>query len=376
VGRPLLRGGVHGRAFGKHLIYGSGGALHAVTFDPDRLAVFGNPVPVVQQVVTKSTGAADFGVSRDGTLVYIRGTVQAPAMTLAWRDRQGHEEAIPAPPRAYTHVRVSPDGQRFALDLREQDNDIWIWDTAKQTLSRFTFNPATDENAVWTPDGKRIAFSTTREGRPGIFWQAADGTGVAERLSTSAQLQAPWAFTPDARSLIIRDSEAKTGVDLAVLSVDGKGLITPLIKQTSNQTNADLSPDGKWIAYQSNESGRDEVYVRSFPSVDAGRWQLSSSGGTRPVWARNGRELFYLDGTLRLVAVPVQTGVTFASGNPTTLFELPSTPTATARTYDVAPDGRFLVIKFPQNDKSSNAPTLNVVLDWTAELERLTATKK
>jgi len=199
---------------------------------------------------------------------------------------------------------------------------------------------------------------------------------VAERLSTSAQLQAPWAFTPDARSLIIRDSEAKTGVDLAVLSVDGKGLITPLIKQTSNQTNADLSPDGKWIAYQSNESGRDEVYVRSFPSVDAGRWQLSSSGGTRPVWARNGRELFYLDGTLRLVAVPVQTGVTFASGNPTTLFELPSTPTATARTYDVAPDGRFLVIKFPQNDKSSNAPTLNVVLDWTAELERLTATKK
>jgi serine/threonine protein kinase len=149
--RPLVRGGVHGRAFGKHLIYGSGGALHAVTFDPDRLAVFGNPVPVVQQVVTKSTGAADFGVSRDGTLVYIRGTVQAPAMTLAWRDRQGHEEAIPAPPRAYTHVRVSPDGQRLALDLREQDNDIWIWDTAKQTLSRFTFNPATDENAVWTP---------------------------------------------------------------------------------------------------------------------------------------------------------------------------------------------------------------------------------
>ena len=117
------------------------GTLHAVMFDPDRLAVSGNPVPVVQQVVTKSTGAADFGVSRDGTLVYVRGTVQAPAMTLAWRDRQGHEETIPAPPRAYSHVRVSPDGQRLALDLRDQDNDIWIWDVAKQTLSRFTFNP-------------------------------------------------------------------------------------------------------------------------------------------------------------------------------------------------------------------------------------------
>jgi eukaryotic-like serine/threonine-protein kinase len=374
--RALVRGGVHGRAFGKHLIYGSGGALHAVMFDPDRLTVSGNPVPVVQQVVTKSTGAADFGVSRDGTLVYVRGTVQAPAMTLAWRDRQGHEELIPAPPRAYSHVRVSPDGQRLALDLRDQDNDIWIWDVAKQTLSRFTFNAGADENAVWTPDGKRIAFSATREGSPGIYWQAADGTGVTERLFASAQFRSPWAFTPDGQSLLIRDGDIKTGIDLAVLSVDGKGLITPLVRQTSNQTNADLSPDGKWIAYQSNESGRDEVYVRPFPSVDGGRWQLSTGGATRPVWARNGRELFYLDGTLHLVAVPVQTGATFTSGSPAILFELPSTPTATARTYDVAPDGRFLVIKFPQNDKSSTAPALNVVLNWTDELERLTPARK
>ena len=164
--------------------------------------------------------------------------------------------------------------------------------------------------------------------------------------------------------------------DLAVLSVDRKGLITPLIKQTSNQTNADLSPDGKWIAYQSNESGRDEVYVRPFPSVDAGRWQISSAGGSRPVWARNGRELFFLDESLRLVAVPVQTGATFNSGSPAILFELPSTPTATARTYDVAPDGRFLVIKFPKNDKTSNTPTLNVVINWTDELERLTPAKR
>jgi serine/threonine protein kinase/Tol biopolymer transport system component len=374
--RLLARGGVHGRALGTHLVYGSAGTLHAVRFDPDRLAVSGNPVPVVQQVVTKSTGAADFGISRDGTLVYVRGTVQAPAMTLAWRDRQGREEGIPAPPRAYSHVRVSPDGQRVALDVRDQDNDIWMWDVAKQTLSRFTFNPGSDENAVWTPDGKRIAFSTTREGKTGVYWQAADGTGVAERLAAGPNPLYPWAFTPDGQSLVIRESDIKTGVDLAILRVDGRGSVTPLVQQSSNQTNADLSPDGKWIAYQSNESGRDEIYVRPFPSVDSGRWQLSTTGGTRPVWARNGRELFYLDATLRLVGVPVQTGATFASGNPTVLFELPSTPTATARTYDVAPDGRFLVIKFPQNDKSANAPTLNVVLNWTEELERLTPTPR
>jgi serine/threonine-protein kinase len=251
-----------------------------------------------------------------------------------------------------------------------------MWDVAKKTLSRFTFNPGPDENAVWTPDGKRIAFSTTREGKTGVYWQAADGTGVAERLAAGVNALYPWAFTPDGRSLIIRDSDIKTAVDLAILNVDGRGALTPLVQQTSNQTNADLSPDGKWIAYQSNESGRDEIYVRPFPSVNTGRWQISSAGGSRPVWARNGRELFFLDESLRLVAVPVQAGATFNSGNPAILFELPSTPTATARTYDVAPDGRFLVIKFPKNDKTSNAPALNVVINWTDELERLMPAKK
>ena len=372
----IARGGVHGRVSGTHLIYGSNGTLHALVFDPSRLAVSGNPVPVLQQVVTKSTGAADFAVSRDGTLVYIRGTVLAPAMTIAWRDRQGHEEAIPAPPRAYTHVRVSPDGQRVALDLRDQDNDIWIWDTAKQTLSRFTFNPGLDENPVWAADGKRIAFSTMRQGTASVYWQAADGTGVAERLSATGNFQLPWSFTPDSRSLVVRINDIKTGIDLGVLNVDGKGAITPLVELPGNQTNADLSPDGKWIAYQSNESGRDEIYVRPFPLVNTGRWQVSSAGGSRPVWARNGREIFFLDESMRLVAVPVQAGATFNSGNPAILFELPSTPTATARTYDVAPDGRFLVIKFPKNDKTSNAPTLNVVVNWTDEFERLMPAKR
>jgi serine/threonine-protein kinase len=372
----LVRGGVHGHVVGRHLVYGAGGTLHAVAFDPDRLAASGSPVPVVQQVVTKATGAADFGVSRDGTLVYVQGSAQASGMTIAWRDRHGRDEPIPAPPRAYTHPRVSPDGQRVALDLRDQDNDIWIWDSGKQTLSRFTFNPGPDENAAWTPDGKRIAFTSGRGPMSNIYWQAADGTGVAERLSTGANLEFPWAFTSDGKSLVIRNSDIKTGIDVAVLTLDGQGTVAPLVQQTSNQTNADLSPDGKWIAYQSDESGRYEIYVRPFPSVDRGRWQISSSGGTRPVWARNGRELFYLDAMSRLIAVPVQTGATFASGNPVTLFELPSTPTATARTYDAAPDGRFLVINFPQNDKSSNAPALNIALNWTDELQRLVPTKR
>jgi eukaryotic-like serine/threonine-protein kinase len=372
----LARGGVRGQVVaGTHLVYGATGTLLAVRFDPERLATAGSPVPIVHRVVTKPTGAADFAVSRDGTLVYVQGNAQASGMTLAWRDRQGRDEPIAAPPRAYTHPRISPDGTRIALDVRDQDLDIWIWDTPKQTLSRFTFDQGLDENAVWTPDGKRIAYSSFLAGTASVYWQAADGTGVAESLSAEPNPRVPWAFTPDGRSLVIRESNLKTGIDLAILTTDGRRVITPLIQQPSNQTNADLSPDGKWIAYQSNESGRDEVYVHPFPSVAAGRWQISTDGGTRPVWARNGRELFYLDGMLRLVAVPVQMSASFTTGSPAILFDLPSTPTATARTYDVAPDGRFLVIKFPQNDKSSTAPALNVVLNWTDELERLTAKK-
>jgi len=368
----LARGGVRGLVVaGTHLVYGAAGTLLSVRFDPDTLTPTGNPVPVVPQVLTKATGAADFGVSRDGTLVYVRGSAQGSGMTLAWRDRQGHDEPIAAPPRAYTHPRVSPDGLRIALDVRDQDADIWIWDTPKQTLSRFTFESGPDENAVWTPDGKRIVYSSTRAGLVSLFWQAADGTGVAERLLTTQHYQVPWAFTPDGQSLVIRDSD----LDLALVALGDKRTVTPLVPRPANRTNADLSADGQWIAYQSNESGRDEIYVHPFPSVGAGRWQISTEGGTRPVWARNGRELYYLDGRLRLVAVPVRPGATFTSGTPAILFELPSTPTATARSYDVAPDGRFLVIKFPHSDKSSTAPTLNVVLNWSDELERLTAKK-
>jgi len=267
---------------------------------------------------------------------------------------------------------VSPDGTRAALDVRDQDNDIWIWDFARQTLARFTFNQGPDENATWTPDGKRIAFTSTNLGNAGLNWQAADGTGAAEKLLgvASMLLRYPWAFTSDGKWLIVRDADSKTGTDLALLRIDDKR-IQPLVQQTGNQTNPDLSPDGRWLAYQSDESGRNEIYVRPFPSVDAGRWQVSTSGGSRPVWARNGRELFYLDDRFRLIAVPVQGGATFAGGNPVMLFDLPSTPTATARTYDVAPDGRFLVIKFQQADKSSNEPMLNVVLNWSDELKRL-----
>jgi serine/threonine-protein kinase len=156
-----------------------------------------------------------------------------------------------------------------------------------------------------------------------------------------------------------------------MVSTAKPGQVAMLVQRAGGQTNADVSPDGRWLAYQSDESGRDEIYVRPFPAVDSGQWQVSTSGGSRPVWARNGRELYFLDATLHLVAVPILSGATFASGTPVTLFDLPSTPTATARTYDVAPDGRFLVIKFPESGNSAGGLMVNVVINWLEELKQL-----
>ena len=178
-----------------HLVYAAAGTLRAVAFDLDRLEAIGTPIPVLPQVVTLPTGTAEFDVARDGTLVYVAGGAgAAPARTLVWVDRQGHEEAIKAAPaRAYVTPRLSPDGTRVALDIRDQENDIWVWDFARETLTRVTSDPGLDRAPVWMPDGRRVVFSSQAGGAVAtLFWQAADGTGAAERLTQSREHSAPF----------------------------------------------------------------------------------------------------------------------------------------------------------------------------------------
>ena len=355
------------------------GTLRAVGFDAVQLSVVGNPIPVLDHVLMKPTGAADFSVARDGSLAYISGDSQGSGQSLAWVDRQGHEEPIAAPPRNYVFPRLSLDGQRVALDVRDQQNDIWIWDFARRVLTRLTTDPGADQFPTWTPDGRRIAFGATRtEADFNLYWQPADGTGVAERLTTSPHRQYPWAFTPDGKSLIMRDTDPKTGPDISVISMDGDHAPKPLIHSAFNEQNAELSPDGRWIAYQSNESGRDEIHVRPFPAVDGGHWQISTDGGARPLWARSGRELFYVDVRQRIMVAPIQTSPSFAAGNPSVALD-PSGGifnTSTGRNYDISPDGRrFLVIKSAPRDRS-NPTQLNIVLNWGEELKRLVPVKK
>ena len=362
-----------------HVIYALDDALFALPFDLERLEVSGGPVPLLSglqraQTPANNTATAHYALSDQGTLVHVIGiSVVAQPRTVLWVDRNGREEAIPAPPRAYLYPRISPDGAQVALDVREQENDIWIWSLARSTLTRLTFDPGMDRYPVWMPDGRRIAFTSQRASGSNVFWQAADGTGVAERLTESMGLDIPVSVSADGATLVI---EQQTRGDLDLLALDGERRVTPLLATMFVERNGDLSADGRWIAYQSNDSGRFEIYVRPFPDVDGGRWQVSTSGGTQPVWASDSRELFFVDPDGRIVGVPVQAGVRFTAGNPRVMVDkvrVVSPPGIVGRMYDVSRDGQhFLMIKGSEGDEQAPPPPqIIVVQNWFEELKRL-----
>jgi eukaryotic-like serine/threonine-protein kinase len=387
--KTLIRGGSDAQYVETgHLVYASAGTLRAVRFDPARLNVLTDPMPLGERVTMLSTGAADFRISQQGTLVYVVGGSSGPATvmrSLVWVSREGREEPIKAPPRAYLAPRLSPDGTRVALDIRDQEYDIWIWDLAGETLRRLTIDPVLDSYPVWTADGRRLVFASGRAGVQNLFSQPADNTGTVERLTASPNPQFPTSISPDGTRLIFFEITPKTGSDLQVLRLErsasslmtgdvGRTLIEPLVQTPFTERNGELSPDGHWLAYDSNESGRFQIYVRPFPDVNSGHWQISANGGSSPLWARNGRELFYVDGAPAMTAVPVKTEPTFSFGNPTKLFDQPYSRYLAApsgRSYDVSADGkRFLMIKNNAGDQASTSASIVVVLNWSEELKQ------
>jgi serine/threonine-protein kinase len=384
-----------------YLVYAVAGTLRAVRFDPVTLEVVSDPVPVVESVTTLRTGAAEFSVSRTGALVYLPGGATTATRSLVWVTRQGHEAPIAAaPPRAYLQPRLSPDGTRVAVFIADQRGDIWIYDLARQTLTRLTDAPAADQNPVWTPDSRRIIFASARVGAFNLFWQAADNTGTVERLTTSPNNQFPSSISPDGTRLIVRENVLKTGVDLRVLAMDpsaplGTGPTTPpgagrsatapgasprqtepLVQTTFLEDSGQLSPDGHWLAYQSNESGRNEISVRPFPNVDSGHWTISTTGGVTPLWARSGKELYYLTLDGALMAVAIHSPPAFSAGTPTKLFDTRYFAGGNIRNYDVSRDGQtFLMIKDAAGDPTSTPAGIVVVLNWVEELKARVLTK-
>ena len=379
--KVLLRGGSHGHYVASgHLVYVAAGTLRAIPFDPNRLETHGTAVPVLPRLAVTSTGAGDFAVAADGTLVYVDapGSLAANARTLVWVDRTGKEEPVAAPPRAYEHPRLSPDGTRVALSSSDQENDIWIWDLGRATLTRLTLDPGQDQFPLWTPDGRRIIFSSNRDGQPNLWWQAADGTGAAERLTTSSNAQFLNGITPDGTAVVFNETTPTMGRDLLQLALDGTRRVTPLLQTKFDERNGIVSPDGRWLAYESNSSGPFEIYVRPFPNVGGGQWQVSTAGGRQPLWARSGKELFYFGADGALLRVPVEaSGATWNAGTPMKLLEgRYYTGTGSGRAYDVSPDGqRFLMIKAPGTDAGAAPPALIVVQHWDEELKRLVPTK-
>jgi serine/threonine-protein kinase len=354
-----------------HLIYASGGTLYGVAFDLGKLEVTGTPTPLVSNVWTAGTGATNFGVSSNGTLIHVPGRSQSTAQrSVVWVDRTGVETPLPLPPRAYFALRLSPDGNRIALDIRDQDLDIWVWDLARRTPTRLSSRPGIDSFPVWTPDGGSIAYGGGGGGR--LVIRSADGVGAERQLSSNDQVHFAQAFTPDGKQLLTTLQRATN--DLVLLPADGSMAATTIIETAGVDGPADISPDGKWLAYQSDESGQNQIYVRPFPNVGDGRWQISPGGGTKPVWSRNRdqRELFYLDASGALTRVPIAPGPPFSAGIPVRLTSTSYFSANQARSYDVTPDGRrFLFIKDGPNvqDPAATPAHIVVTLNWLEEVK-------
>ena len=377
--RLVIEGGTDARYLPTgHLVYALAGNLLAVPFDLDRLEVIGGPVPLVEDVRhATGTGGANFDISGDGMLVYLPGGENATTRTLVWVYRDGREEPIAAEPRNYRMARISPDGTKAVLDDLGEEDDLWVWDFARETMTRLTFEPGRDRNAVWTPDGENVVFASERGGVRNLYRKAADGTGVVERLSESANLHFPNTFTPEGNRLVFMEASPDfQASDLAVLTLDGELTVEPLLDTDFFLNSAHLSPDGRWLAYQSNASGAHEVYVRPFPNVDSGgRWQISSGGGRNALWGPDGDALFFrtLDGSM--MRVEISTEPEFRPGNPESVIEPGSYYVSRFdRTYDISPDGqRFLMFKegaaSSADDPFAGLTRLIVVQNWFEELK-------
>jgi Tol biopolymer transport system component len=310
--------------------------------------------------------------AENGSFAYARGAAPYPPRELVWVDKTGREEPIDAPARAWWWPRISPDGRRLGLHIMDPINmDAWIYELDHGPLIRMTYDPRQDGFPLWSPDAKQIVFWSRQGGfAANLYLRSADLTGADRRLTVSDSGMIPFAWTPDGSHVVFQRDAPETGLDIGLVSVDGQSSPTLLIAGPSDESKPALSPDGRWIAYQSNLSGRWEVYVQPFPDLE-GRWQISTAGGVAPLWNPTGTVLYFRqENAVMSVAVSTD-GDTFGFGNPQPLFAGTYVPEEhdlfDAPSYVVSPDGeRFLMIKEPEQSPTE----IVVIANWASELRQ------
>jgi eukaryotic-like serine/threonine-protein kinase len=361
-----------------YLLFLRNGTLMAQRFDAERLQLTGEAFAVANEVEYLSSVARGlFSVSETGTLVYQRGS-GATFSELAWFDREGKKLGTLGAPARYANPRLSPDGKRVAVDIDDpasSNTDIWVIEANRQVPSRFTFDPSQDETPLWSHDGRRILWLSDRDGKNGFYLKASDGSAILESPTMPVGVDLSFASAPsdwssDGRFLLYTDLQEGNALHLWVLPMSGDRKPYRFLAGASADVEGQFSPDGHWVAYSSNESGRWQVYVAPFPGP-GGKYQISTEGGQQPRWRKDGKELFFLSRDHKLMAVSVKARSTFEFNAPEPLFETHAHEAVTAEeffTYDVSADGqRFL---FNANSQQTDPRTVDIILNWSSQLKK------
>jgi Tol biopolymer transport system component len=346
--------------------------LMAQRFDANNLQLSGEAFPIAEQVGNNpATGRSFFSVSQTGVLTYL--SSNTPSTQLIWFDRTGKQLRQVGAPAADNTLRLSPDEKQLAvarLDVQAGATDIWLIDLARNTPSRFTFDPANESGPVWSPDGSRLVFASNRSGVANLYQKLANGTGSDEALFKSAESAGPNDWSSDGKFLLYGVLSPRTSTDLWILPMFGEQKAVPFIQTEFAEIQARFSPDGRWVAYTSNASGPFQVYVQSFPA-SGGKWQISTNGGAQPQWRHDGKELFFLSPNRKLMAVEVNgSGATFVAGVPQDLFEVRTSPLfpglGSSSYYAASGDGKRFLVNTPVGE--SGSVPLTIVLNWSAGL--------